>query len=87
MWKPSKSSKFKKQYDSLSSETQKKIDDAIRQLLESENPMSFGVYKTDIGLFAYELGRSERILYNVLWDLHYIDFVRVGSHKQVYGRG
>jgi hypothetical protein len=47
---------FEKQYRLLSSERQKKTDDAILDLAYSTNPAAKGQYKNSIRVFAYELG-------------------------------
>jgi mRNA-degrading endonuclease RelE of RelBE toxin-antitoxin system len=86
MWIPERTKKFTKQYKTLHSDLQKKIDLAITELTKSENPTKLGDYKPSIKAYAYVLDKSDRILYNVSFNENVIEFIRVGSHKQVYGK-
>ncbi|SMH72261.1 conserved protein of unknown function [Candidatus Nitrosotalea okcheonensis] len=86
MWIPERTKKFTRQYKSLHSDLQKKVDLVIAELVESENPTKLGKYKPSIKAYAYVLDKSNRILYNVSFNEDAIEFIRVGSHKQVYGK-
>jgi len=50
---------FKRSYKNLSSEIQKIVDEAIKQLMESNDPTSLGVRKIGKwkGTYTYEIGR------------------------------
>ncbi|MDE1873417.1 MAG: hypothetical protein KGH99_08085 [Thaumarchaeota archaeon] len=86
MWIPERTKKFAKQYKTLHSDLQKKVDLAIIELIKSENPTELGDYKPSIKAYAYVLDKSNRILYNASFNENMIEFLRVGSHKQVYGK-
>ncbi|MDE1765923.1 MAG: hypothetical protein KGI27_06575 [Thaumarchaeota archaeon] len=60
MWQIVRKNQFEKQYRLLGSERQKKADDAILDLAYSTNPATKGQYKSNIRVFAYELGRGDR---------------------------
>lgn len=62
------------------------MDIVITELVESENPTKLGEYKSSIKAYAFVLDKSNRILYNVSFNENVIEFIRVGSHKQVYGK-
>lgn len=86
MWIPERTKKFIRQYKSLHPDLQKKVDIVITELVESENPTKLGEYKSSIKAYAFVLDKSNRILYNVSFNENVIEFIRVGSHKQVYGK-
>lgn len=64
----------------------KRADKALEIILMHDKPERLGTLKTASrkGLFAYELGRSCRILYNPIYETHTIEFFRICSHKEVY---
>lgn len=64
-----------------------RADEAIYALMHSERPEQKGIIKKGCrkGCFAWELGRSCRILYRPNHVQRIIDFLRVCSHKEVYG--
>lgn len=86
MWRLVRKNQFEKQYRLLGSERQKKVDDAILDLANSTNPATKGQYKNSIRVFAYELGRGDRILYDVQYEGNVIVLLRVCDHKSVYGK-
>ncbi|MGI0047092.1 MAG: type II toxin-antitoxin system RelE family toxin [Nitrosotalea sp.] len=86
MWIPERTKLFTRQYKSLHSDLQKNVNLAITELVKSENPIKLGKYKPSIKVYAYVLDKSNRLLYNVSFNEHVIEFIRVGSHKQVYGK-
>lgn len=65
---------------------QDKVRNAINELVTLDNPTSVGTYKPRLRSFAYELGRSYRIIYNVRFSDYVIELIRVGDHKQAYGK-
>lgn len=93
-WKLTITPTFKRGYRKVSSEMQERIENAIKNLCESEHPERLGVFKKRIEVrgivlervFAYELGRDCRIIYDVDRKEKTIIFYRVCSHKEVYGR-
>ncbi|MDH2906849.1 MAG: hypothetical protein PXX83_02000 [Candidatus Nitrosotalea sp.] len=78
--------KFIKQYKSLSSDLQKRVDSALAELVMSENPTKLGDYKQSLKVCAYNLDKSNRIIYSVDFTNNTIELRRVGSHKQAYGK-
>lgn len=87
MWRPKSSNRFKHGYSRLSDEMAKRVQEAIRIILSSPNPERLGVPKKKKwkSYFAWELGRSCRILYKPNYNERIIEFIRVCSHKEVYG--
>ena len=86
MWILAPNKKFIKQYKSSSSDLQKRVDSALAELVMSENPTKLGDYKQSLKVCAYNLDKSNRIIYSVDFINNTIELRRVGSHKQVYGK-
>lgn len=68
-----------------------KVNDAIRELSETDRPDSVGIYKKGNlkGVWAYELGNSNRLLYTInnSHGAKEVVLLKVCSHKDVYGKG
>ena len=64
----------------------KKGNSALAELVKSENPTKLGDYKQSLKVCAYNLDKSNRIIYSVDFVNNTIELRRVGSHKQVYGK-
>jgi mRNA-degrading endonuclease RelE of RelBE toxin-antitoxin system len=64
----------------------KRVDDALQNLLNADRPERIGIPKTASrrGYFAYELGRSCRIIYRPEYAEHIVELFRVCSHTQSY---
>jgi mRNA-degrading endonuclease RelE of RelBE toxin-antitoxin system len=86
LWSFEKKNKFKKQFKLLSPEFQAKVKSALIELATSQDPTTLGIFKPSMGVYAYELNRGYRILYNVRFVDYVIELIRVGDHKEVYGR-
>lgn len=86
MWILAPNKKFIKQYKSLSSDLQKRVDSVLAELVKSENPTKLGDYKQNLKVCAYNLDKSNRVIYSVDFVNNTIELRRVGSHKQVYGK-
>jgi addiction module RelE/StbE family toxin len=86
VWGISRKSKFKTQYKKLPQQIQNKVDEALIALAKSEKPRLLGTYKQSLGVWAYELNDSYRMLYNVNDSENLIELFRVGDHKEVYGK-
>ncbi len=84
-WETKEETRFKKQYKHLDLRIKQRINQAITELAKSENPSELGVYKPDMRVFAYNVGKY-RILYNVKYSENKIEFLRVCDHKSVYGK-
>jgi len=87
LWNFERKSKFKKQYKTLSPENQGRVKKALKELAGSDDPTKSGVFKPSMKVYAYELGSSNRILYDVDFTNKMILLFRVGDHKDVYGKG
>lgn len=86
MWFLAPNKKFIKQYKLLSSELQKRVDSALDELVKSENPTKLGDYKPSLKVYAYNLDKSNRIVYSVDFSNNTIELRRVGDHKMTYGK-
>jgi len=88
LWQIERTRLFATSYRKLSSELQKKTDDAILTLAKSESPTDLGILKKGKfkGYLAYELGRSYRLIYKVINQQKIILLIVVGDHKSVYGK-
>ena len=84
MWILERTKKFIKQYKLLSSDLQTKVDLALSELAKSGNPTKLGEYKPSLRAYAYDLDKSNRILYNVRFGDNIIELLRVGDHKKAY---
>ncbi len=86
MWSFEYNNKFKRQYKNLDSKLKKKVDYALNELANSENPFELGILKKSnfATVYAYEIGKKYRILYGVDIPHNLILLIRVGDHKMVY---
>ena len=83
MWDFELSNKFIKQYKKMSSQRQGRVDNALSELVNSEDPTKLGVYKKSMRVYSYELGNHDRIIYS--FDPNEgIELIRVCDHKSVY---
>ncbi len=64
-WIPDRRPVFSKQFGRLDSKIQKRVEEAVLELLTTENPARLGKYKQSKRVFAYDIGRKYRIIYNV----------------------
>jgi mRNA-degrading endonuclease RelE of RelBE toxin-antitoxin system len=86
LWQIDQRSQFKRQYKLLGSERQKKVDNAIRDLIISGDPANCGDYKKSMKTYAYELSKGDRIIYDINYEAKIIILLRVCDHKSVYGK-
>lgn len=86
MWIPERTNQFKKQFKNLTPQLQNKVQDAIEALCISEKPTALGIYKKHMEVYAYEIGSNYRIIYDVKITENIIVFIRVGDHKNAYGK-
>lgn len=61
---------------------------AIQELENADDPVKLGTRKHGpySDAYSYERGKSIRLIYRVDFDNKTIEFVTVGSHKEVYGK-
>ena len=89
-WKAEYDPKFERQYRSLGREAAKRVNTAIDDTVVAEGVGMPGTAREGFLLaaqwhsFARSVGRSYRILYCIRGDS--IRFLRVGDHKEAYGK-
>jgi addiction module RelE/StbE family toxin len=88
MWEIYYSKTFLKQYPKLNSEIKLRVQNAINELKSSIDPTKLGEPKQgDLkNCFAYEVGNKYRIVYTVYKTEIAILLLKVGKHKDVYGK-
>jgi addiction module RelE/StbE family toxin len=86
-WNVSYSTRYERDYKTLADQIQNRVDEALIQLSEADNPRKLGRHKyADWDcVYSYDIGRKYRILYEVYSNDQVIFLVRVGSHA-VYDR-
>ena len=77
---------FMKEYKKIGHERRKRTKDAIGTTTASSDPADLGDYKKDIGVFSYEIGRKDRIIFTVDYGVHKVVFLRLCDHKSAYGK-
>lgn len=81
------STRFEKRYKEKTPKLRAKVDSAIKLLVGSSDPRTLGrpKYGTRRGCYGHDLDFRNRILYAVDFVKKEIYFLRVCSHKEVYG--
>jgi mRNA-degrading endonuclease YafQ of YafQ-DinJ toxin-antitoxin module len=79
---------FKRGYKQKTAELQAKVDEAIRLLVSSEDPRNLGSrkYGTLDGCYGHDIDFTHRMLFRIDMVRKEIYFLRVCSHKEVYGK-
>ncbi len=85
MWNFYRRSEFLKQFRRLDLQTKKRINSALEELANSENPSDLGVYKPGMRVFAYKIGKY-RMIFSIRYSEKIIDLMRVCDHKSAYGK-
>ncbi len=82
-WSPAYTPTFKRDYKNLSSDNQQRVNEAIRSILDSEDPKTLGRLKFGKwqGAYGYDIGRSIRGLYSVEPRQRIVTFLRCGQHS------
>jgi mRNA-degrading endonuclease RelE of RelBE toxin-antitoxin system len=81
---------WKKQVKALPHHTQKKLLSFMNEIIFEKDPAFAATFKkgTKYGhVYVTELSGSYRLAYTVNYNTNTIEIVRVGDHKEVYGRG
>lgn len=88
MWKARFEILFRRHYRRLEPHLKRKVKEAIREIVSSEDPADLGEQKRGHlrHFYAYDLGRQYRIIYYISYTTRRVIFIDVGSHKQVYGK-
>ena len=78
---------FKRGYKAKTPELQAKVDEAIKLILGSSDPRTHGSrkYGSRDKCYGYDLDFSHRLLFAVDMAKKEVYFLRVCSHKEVYG--
>lgn len=84
-WKIKIETRFKKQYKNIGQQRQDLVNSAILEMRLSSNPADLGDYKQNKRVFAYKLGKSDRIIYTIDYINNTIILLRVCDHKSAYG--
>ncbi len=85
-WITERKNIFKKQYKNIGHGRQLDVDKAILELVTSKDPSKLGEYKQNKKVFAYEIGKSDRLIFTVDYLNYKIIFHRVCDHKSVYNK-
>ena len=81
-WEAELTGTFRRSYKKLGSEVRVHVDQAILQLLNSEDPTRLGLRKVGRwkGVYSYEIGRQFRLLYSVMSADNVVELLDVGTH-------
>ena len=82
-WSISVKKLFKKQYKKMSSQRHSRVNNALNELVHSQDPTKLGVYKKFMQVYSYELGNHDRIIYS-FDPRDGIELIRVCDHKSAY---
>ena len=66
-WTPAYAPTFRRDYKNLSQVDKRRVNEAIREILNSEEPRTLGRPKLGKwkGAYGYDIGRAIRVLYSV----------------------
>jgi len=86
-WTIVRTSRFKQGYKEKTPELKEKVEEAIKLLVTSKDPRTLGSrkYGTLNKCYAYNIDFRNRLLFAVDFIKKEIYFLRVCSHKEVYG--
>jgi mRNA-degrading endonuclease RelE of RelBE toxin-antitoxin system len=86
-WDIVRSNRFKQRYNEKPANLRAKVDEAIKLLVESDDPRNLGrrKYGSLEGTYGHDIDFRNRILFMVDLVKREIHFLRVCSHKEVYG--
>jgi mRNA-degrading endonuclease RelE of RelBE toxin-antitoxin system len=81
-WSPAYTPTFRRDYNNLGQQNQRKVDGAIRDILNSEDPRRVGRAKLGRwrGAYGYDVGRDVRVLYSLEARERLVVFLRCGPH-------
>lgn len=85
-WNIELSPSFKKQYKKKEPRLRVKIDEALKALKDSINPLDLGKKKGNLHFYAYDLTYSDRLAYDINSKNNTMRLLKVCSHKIVYGK-
>ena len=81
-WEAEVTGTFRRSYKRLGSEVRGRVDEAILQLLNKDDPTKLGLRKAGKwkGVYSHEIGRQFRLLYSVRFEDVVVVFLDVGTH-------
>jgi addiction module RelE/StbE family toxin len=81
-WVPAYTPTFRRDYKNLGHLDQQRVNEAIKTILDSDNPTALGrpKYGEWKGAYGYDIGRSIRVLYSVESRERIVVFLRCGPH-------
>ena len=84
-WAPVYTPTFRRDYKNLGSHDQQRVNEAIRDITNADDPASLGRPKHGKwrGAYGYDIGRAIRVLYAVDTGERVVTFLRCGPH-QIY---
>ena len=62
---------------------QNRVNAALAELADSDDPTKIGVYKKSMQVYSYEIGNHDRIIYSFDPNVG-IELIRVCDHKSTY---
>ena len=82
-WAPAYTPTFRRDYKNLGVQDQRRVNEAIRDIIDSDDPTHLGrpKYGKWKGAYGYNVGRAIRILYSVDWNAKTVTFLRCGPHE------
>lgn len=88
VWDVEEPENFEKEFKRLGSDVKKAYLARVSDLVHSKDPRALGVLKvTKYGpAYVIRLNDSFRLVYTVDFPNHVILIVKIGDHKQVYGK-
>lgn len=87
-WQIRETDEVLRQFKKLGDQQKKQYREAVKTLANSDDPRKLGTFKRGKKYVAYyyELGRSFRLIYQVINEEMVILLLDVGDHKEVYGK-
>lgn len=84
-WATAYTPTFSRDYKNLSEHNQRRVNEAVRDILNSDDPGKLGRPKIGKwkGAYGYDIGRAVRVLYSVEPKERLVIFLRCGPH-QIY---
>lgn len=82
-WSPAYTPTFRRDYKNLSQENQERVDGAIREIVNADDPRTLGKPKLGKwrGAYGYDVGRAFRVIYSVEPGERLVVFLRCGPHS------
>jgi addiction module RelE/StbE family toxin len=81
-WVPAYTPTFRRDYKNLGAQDRQRVNEAIKDIVDSDNPLSLGRRKHGKwkGAYGYDIGRAIRVLYSVDSREKVVVFLRCGPH-------